>query len=61
MAMGHDEQEQVQEQVEDHGPNGQVAANGRDFGDTYQADASVVCKHRIVVDLDKKSAAEHSE
>ena len=39
IVMGHDEQEQVQEQVEDHCQNGQVAAAGLEFGDTYQADA----------------------
>ncbi len=37
--MGHaDEQERVQEQVEDHGRNVQVAAAGREFGDPYEAD-----------------------
>jgi hypothetical protein len=39
IVMGHDEQERVQEeQVEDHGGNGQVAAAGREFGDPYEAD-----------------------
>ncbi len=39
IALGHDEQEHVQEQVEDHGQNQQVAAAGHEFGDTYKADA----------------------
>ncbi len=42
-------------------PFGQVAAAERDFRDTYQADVSGGCKHRIVVDLDKKNAAEYLE
>jgi hypothetical protein len=44
IALGHDEQEQVQEQVEDHGQKGQVAAAGREFGDTYEADTSDAIK-----------------
>jgi hypothetical protein len=41
LTAGHkSSKEQVPEQVEDHGQNGQAAAAGHEFGDMYKAHAS---------------------